>query len=90
MQQRFTGLEYDGPLRCDFYLTDKKIVIEYNGRQHYKAVKFFGGDKELKLTQARDKVKKEWCINNDINFEVIKYDEIIQERMDEILAKYSL
>ena len=90
MQQRFTGLEYDGPLRCDFYLTDKKIVIEYNGRQHYKAVKFFGGDKELKLTQARDKVKKEWCINNDINFEVIKYNEIIQERMDEILAKYSL
>jgi hypothetical protein len=45
---------------------------------------------ELKLTQARDKVKKEWCINNNINFEMIKYDEIIQERMDEILAKYSL
>jgi|TARA_B110000444_G_C18585365_1_gene475932 very-short-patch-repair endonuclease len=48
MQQRFTGLEYDGPLRCDFYLTDKKVVIEYNGRQHYKAVKFFGGKEDYK------------------------------------------
>ena len=88
MQQRFTGLEYDGPLRCDFYLTDKKVVIEYNGRQHYKAVKFFGGKEGLKNTQVRDLIKKTWCEKNYINFEIIKYDERIEERIDEIIAKY--
>ena len=57
MQQRFTGLEYDGPLRCDFYLTDKKVVIEYNGWQHYKAVKFFGGKEDYKsLSQEWNKL----------------------------------
>tara|TARA_B110000483_G_scaffold184832_1_gene218637 strand:- start:34 stop:300 length:267 start_codon:yes stop_codon:yes gene_type:complete len=88
MQQRFTGLEYDGPLRCDFYLTDKKVVIEYNGRQHYKAVKLFGGKEGLKNTQVRDLIKKTWCEKNYINFEIIKYDERIEERIDEIIAKY--
>jgi very-short-patch-repair endonuclease len=85
MQQRFSGLEYDGPLRCDFYLTDKKVVIEYNGQQHYKVIKFFGGKEGLKNTQARDLVKKMWCKRNSIGFEIIRYDESIEERLIEIL-----
>ena len=87
MQQRFTGLEYDAPLKCDFYLTDRKVVIEYNGQQHYKAIKFFGGEQGLKITRSRDKAKRDWCINNSIRFEVIRYDEDIDKRMDEILSK---
>lgn len=30
MQQKFFGLENKGQLRCDFYLTERKTVIEYN------------------------------------------------------------
>ena len=34
-------------LYFDFYIPDRNIVIEYNGEQHYKPIKYFGGEKEL-------------------------------------------
>ena len=34
-QHTFPGLKDRALLRCDFYLPNENIVIEYNGRQHY-------------------------------------------------------
>ena len=42
-QKAFAGLKYKNPLKCDFYLPDFNLVIEYNGEQHYKSVNFYGG-----------------------------------------------
>ena len=36
-------------MRCDFYLPAKKIVIEYNGSQHYKPVSLFGGKQAFEV-----------------------------------------
>jgi len=65
-------------LPFDFYISEKNLVIEFQGEQHYKKMgKYFeqraGG---LKGRQIRDKIKKEFCKNNNINFLEISYKDI--------------
>lgn len=84
-QHIFDDLSFKRKLRCDFYLNIKKIVIEYNGEQHYKPNSFFGGEEGLKKVQESDKLKEDYCIKNNICFEVIRYDENVVERLNQIL-----
>ncbi|MDG1888926.1 MAG: DUF723 domain-containing protein, partial [Flavobacteriaceae bacterium] len=74
--------------RFDFYIPSINTIIEYNGLQHYESVKHFGGIKSLKNTQRRDKIKKQYCFENGINYEIVRYDEEIKIRVSEILEKY--
>lgn len=46
----------------DFYDSDRKVIIEVNGIQHYEEVKVFR--KSLKETQENDRIKKEKVIKN--------------------------
>ena len=84
-QYTFDDLLYKRKLRCDFYLNKRNVVIEYNGEQHYKSNDFFGGEEGFKKIQERDKLKKEYCENNKIGFEIIRFDENIITRLNEIL-----
>lgn len=55
----------DAPkFRFDFYLPSLNTVIETNGEQHYEVIK--GSWKSN--TIANDKLKKEYCKNNEISF----------------------
>jgi Zn finger protein HypA/HybF involved in hydrogenase expression len=74
--------------RFDFYIPSINTIIEYNGRQHYEPVEHFGGLKNLKKTQRRDEIKKRYCLDNGINYEIIRYDEDTKLRVFEILEKY--
>lgn len=59
--------------KFDFYLPDFNIAIEYNGEQHYiKKKDFFDG---LEITQNRDRKKKEYCLENNIELLIIPYTE---------------
>ena len=78
-EKKFPDLKYTNILRCDFYLPDFNLIIEYNGEQHYKAVKLYGGEENLKITQTRDEIKRKYCEDNNINYLVIRYDENIEE-----------
>ena len=54
------------PLRFDFYLTEYDILVEYQGKQHYKAVHCFGAVKEeaeknFETTVKHDEIKREFC-----------------------------
>lgn len=63
-------------LKFDFYIensNNEKFVIEYNGRQHYQAIDFFGGEETLLKQQERDSKKKEYCYKNNITFIEIPY-----------------
>jgi DNA-directed RNA polymerase subunit M/transcription elongation factor TFIIS len=53
-------------LELDGYCEKLKIAFEYDGKQHYEAIDFWGGEVGLKKTQERDKIKDELCKNNDI------------------------
>jgi hypothetical protein len=64
-------------LPFDFYLLNFNLIIEYHGEQHYKKMgKYFenraGG---LEGRQFRDKIKKEFCLQNNIDFLEINYKE---------------
>lgn len=72
-QKSFDKMELKGKLRADFYLPDFNAVIEYCGKQHYEVVEHFGGVDGFKKTLARDKSKKEFCVNNKIAFIEIPY-----------------
>ena len=57
----------------DFYIPCKNLFIEYNGKQHYVSVKYFGGDINFKQQINRDNFLKEYCQNNNINLLIIDY-----------------
>ena len=59
--------------RFDFYLPDYNIAIEYDGRQHFEAIDYFGGEKEFKKTQERDRIKTNYCLDNNITIIRIPY-----------------
>ncbi len=63
-------------LPFDFYIIDKNILIEFNGRQHYKAIDLFGGDIGYKKLNKTDQLKKEYCELNNIKLLVITYKKI--------------
>lgn len=43
--------------RYDFYLPEYNLLIEFHGKQHYKAIDYFGGEQGLKLIKERDRYK---------------------------------
>lgn len=73
-QKRFHDCKHKNYLIFDFYISEKNICIEYDGEQHFKSIPYFGGQEALKATQERDKIKNEYCKNNNIT--LIRVSEI--------------
>ena len=67
----FLGIAY-----IDFYLPDYNIFIEYNGRQHYEPISFFGGKDVFEKQQKRDNFVRNYCQENNIELIEISYKEI--------------
>lgn len=84
-EKRFKNCKNHRPLPFDFYLSEHNICIEYDGEHHYHSNKYFGGDKRLKYTQKNDQIKNEYCLNNNIRLIRIKYDENIEEILNNLL-----
>lgn len=72
--------------RFDFYLPKNKTVIEFDGKQHFEAVKYFGGAENLRKQQERDKQKDEFCARNNIKVLRIPYTE--QNNINKILSDF--
>lgn len=68
---------------ADFYIESLNMIIEYNGEQHYRAKKEWGGDKQLKWQQARDAALRRYCETEGIRLLEIPYTDF--DRIDEIL-----
>ena len=66
-------------LFVDFYLPKKDLYIEYNGKQHYEAIDFFGGEERLEIQKYLDGLKAKY-LNNLL---VISYLDF--EKIEEIL-----
>lgn len=60
--------------RLDIYIPSKKVAIEYQGKQHYEPVEFFGGDAGYKNNIKRDRRKKMRCEANGIAVLYWDYD----------------
>lgn len=64
-QKEFDECKIKKPLPFDFYLPQYSMVIETHGAQHYEEVKFY---KTNEHTLKSDKIKKEYCKDNDIQY----------------------
>jgi very-short-patch-repair endonuclease len=85
------SLNANRKLLIDFYLFDKKIAIEYNGRQHYQPVKFGGiaeerAQQNFIKQQARDKYLQDFCDLNNIKLIWIDGREYINEDLEKYLT----
>ena len=75
----------------DFYLPDLKIVIEYNGEQHYFPIETFGGEKRFIQQQEYDKNKQIYCYNNNLILKIISYKDFnnIDTILDTFFKKFN-
>ena len=85
MQKTFENCRFpetNALAKFDFYLPNNNIIIEYDGSQHYIDYnnKVFTHEKFIK-TQEYDKIKTQFCINNNIRLIRIRYDEDIETRL---------
>jgi len=72
-QQTFKGCKDKKLLRFDFFLLDYNLCVEYDGKQHFQPIDYYGGSKEFKQTQKRDNIKNNYCKENNIYLLRIKY-----------------
>lgn len=72
-------------LSFDFYLPNYNILVEFQGKQHYEPIEYFGGEKSFKKQQINDQIKKEFAIKNNIKLIEIPYWDF--DKIDEILVR---
>ena len=84
-QKKFDDCRDILPLMFDFYLFDFNICIEFQGLQHYVSQDYFGGEIAFLDRIKKDKIKKQYCLDNDIKFLEIPYWQI--EEIESILNR---
>ena len=85
-QKKFDDLRgvHNGLLSYDFYLPNYNILIEYQGEQHDKPIKYFGNNK-YETQQEHDKRKRDYAEKNGYKLlEIWYYD---YNNIEEILNK---
>ena len=87
-QKKFCDCINKNRLRFDFYIPSLNLCIEYQGRQHYMPIEYFGGVKAFKEQKQRDDKKREYCKNNNILLKEISYEEDIAEQIKQLLKDY--
>jgi hypothetical protein len=74
-QKTFDGCKDKGHLRFDFYFVfaNARFLVEYQGMQHYEPVKYWGGEKTLRVIQRRDRIKSDFAAANGLHLIIIPY-----------------
>lgn len=79
-EYRFNDCKYYKTLPFDFCVFNNdnsiKLLIEFDGKQHFYPMKSFGGEKEFEKTKKRDSIKNDYCKKNKIKLLRINYKEI--------------
>lgn len=78
------------PLPFDFalLLINKFILVEYDGKQHFEPIDFFGGVEGFELRKKHDEIKNKYCHDNKIQLVRIPYtmdDESIINLLNQII-----
>jgi len=86
-QKSFEGLRYKKSLSYDFYLYKYNLLIEYQGEQHYHAVKIFDKKASLKTRQKRDRIKRDYANKAGITLLEIPYTVSKYEDIERVILK---
>lgn len=77
-------------LPFDIYIEDLNLIIEYDGKQHFEPVDFFGGQESFERNKRNDRIKNDYCNSNNISMIRISYkqrkniEEIIRENVQRL------
>ncbi len=76
--------------RIDIFIPSLNIAIEYQGKQHYSPVDFFGGQDGQRRNAARDMRKLRRCRAHGIEIIYWDYDKPLDDEyfVNEIMAKF--
>lgn len=77
-------------LRFDFYIPESNTCIEYDGKQHFDSIKYFGGEDGLKKINKHDQIKNIFCKENNINLIRIPYNKNINKLMTAVMISLKL
>lgn len=84
-QKTFKDCKDKRLLAFDFYLPFLNICIEYDGRQHFEDVELWGGKNYLIDVQRKDKIKSDFCVENNINLIRISHKDDIKEKLNNLI-----
>lgn len=90
-EKSFKDLKH-GLYRYDFYLPNyngRRIIIEYNGEQHYKFVpKFYKKRQDFERAKGHDRQKISYALANNIEIYIVPYWELANLRdIDDIICE---
>ena len=92
-QKEFENLKDKKMLSYDFYIPSKKILIEYNGKQHYEFHKLFHKNyHDFLIQKHHDWLKRKFAKNNEYKLLTIPYWDckIIEEILNkELTGEYN-
>ena len=61
----------------DIFIQELNVAIEYQGKQHFEPIDFFGGEDSFEKTKIRDEEKRKLSAEHGIKLVYINFDEII-------------
>jgi hypothetical protein len=70
VEKTFENCVYKRNLRFDFYIPEVNCLIEYDGMQHFKDIKYFSNFEKLRI---KDIIKNKFCLENNIPLLRIAY-----------------
>ncbi len=75
-QKKFYGCINKKSLPFDFYLCDFNLCIEFDGKQHFESISYFGGEEGFIQRKKNDIIKNNFCFDNNIKILRISYEDI--------------
>ena len=69
------------PQNLDIYIPSLNVGIEYQGRQHYEPVDFFGGREQFEHRQELDRRKRQLCNENGLTLVEWEYTTELSKEM---------
>jgi ribosomal protein L37AE/L43A len=77
----------DRTYKFDFFIPSLDMFIEYDGIHHFESLDYFGGEESYKKIVLYDKIKNNWCKENNFILLRISYKENIKDVLSTIFLK---
>ena len=87
-QRKFNDLKDKALLSYDFHLPEQKVLIEYQGIQHFESVSFGSNSTDLTNQKYHDKLKREYAKKNDYTLLEPTYKLDTQDKVNNYLDKH--
>ncbi|MGF2054700.1 hypothetical protein [Vagococcus fluvialis] len=72
--------EWLSNLELDVYLPNLKIGFEYQGKQHFEPIDFFGGESKFIVQRSNDIKKENICQDNNVKLYKVNYNDPLNKK----------